>query len=275
MFCLSLTLTQCRPIFLKVVVVQMPRFFNFASLKITAMTVRTGLSMGLILALQLPPLQTWGETGTPSSTSQSDYQYPGLPVDSSSAGNRIGKILTLEAQLLSISPAATSTSGLSAGFFLTPDNIISLGYASGSGSGSGFFTLGSESDTLSTVGVSLKHFFGNSFYGTGSLNYQHFTDTRTAFLSGIFGSNPANYSFTGDSVRAGVSIGNQWQWSNFTLGCDWVGVSVPLTTNFSAENVSESDPSDTSQHQNRASAEKAYVSNVTVELVAFYLGVSF
>lgn len=25
-----------------------------------------------------------------------------------------------------------------------------------------------------------------------------------------------------------MKVGNQWQWSNFTIGCDWLGVMVPV-----------------------------------------------
>jgi hypothetical protein len=31
-----------------------------------------------------------------------------------------------------------------------------------------------------------------------------------------------------ESIGADIAVGNQWQWNQMTIGCDWIGLMVPF-----------------------------------------------
>lgn len=67
-----------------------------------------------------------------------------------------------------------------------------------------------------------KRFVGNSFYFAPELYYLNYTETDHS---------PTLLDYADERATAlglGIRIGNQWQWENFTLGCDWIGVGSNL-----------------------------------------------
>lgn len=80
-------------------------------------------------------------------------------------------------------------------------------------------------------------------------------------------------AFKVSSTAAALVIGNQWQWDNFTLGCDWFGVSAPLATRFSDEKFSANADS---IDRNRQERDKEHFGKKTLQQgLKLYLGASF
>lgn len=194
-------------------------------------------------------------------------------LEDSSTHNRMGKNFTLTAQLLGTS-GGLSTNGLAFGKYLNRSSLLVLEVLSGtdrSRYNSSIFT-----DTSSTydinggiVGLYLKNFEGNSFYykigaesRRVSYDYRYVSSATSSFQR----------KFEGTSFSAAVVIGNQWQWKSFTLGCDWVGLSLPLSHNIFNEYLSDN----TSYEKTRmAEVEDHYIRGVAVQGLHFYLGASF
>ncbi|SMF10612.1 hypothetical protein [Pseudobacteriovorax antillogorgiicola] len=88
----------------------------------------------------------------------------------------------------------------------------------------------------SALSVSLRKFYGNSFYIEGGLDYAmvegSFIIDETV-LSERSETDLGSYS----KLSAMFQIGNQWQWEAFTLGTSWVGILVPIagTQDFTTE----------------------------------------
>ena len=97
-----------------------------------------------------------------------------------------------------------------------------------------------------------KKFNGNSFYVKPLVFYRNMD---------IDEKEGTDYVFSDFGV--GISIGNQWQWSNFTIGCDWVGVNSRLAT---------LDYKD-SKNSERVFFSKGY--GFTANLLNLYIGYSF
>ena len=77
---------------------------------------------------------------------------------------------------------------------------------------------------------------------------------------------------TASNIGVEVHIGNQWQWSNFTLGCDWVGYFFALSKSFSGGDASGVVAD---SKQSRESSIKGTVNAGSAHLVRFYLGWAF
>lgn len=108
---------------------------------------------------------------------------------------------------------------IGAGYFVDSENLINLRY-SFQNSG-GLTTNDSTTDypeTLRAFTLSDRHFFGNSFNVMGSAYWkQHTKFDRT---------NANTYLFK--DFGLGLRLGNEWQWQNFTMGCDWFGLNHSL-----------------------------------------------
>lgn len=86
--------------------------------------------------------------------------------------------------------------------FLTPDSLVGLKIGHGR----------AKDDEQFDMALQSKHFVNNSFYFS----------PEVFFLNSKFGRDyHADYRLSG--LGLGLRIGNQWQWKNFTFGCDWIG----------------------------------------------------
>lgn len=71
-----------------------------------------------------------------------------------------------------------------------------------------------------------------------------------------------------------LAIGNKWQWSNFTLGCDWIGVMVPIAQISKKDDLTDDGSLSRSDQNHKDTAnELAKVTNL--QFLRFYLGVAF
>jgi hypothetical protein len=148
--------------------------------------------------------------------------------------------------------ALLGTYGYGLGAFLGDDTIMEVGYT------------GLEEDEdrqeWSHGGfVHAKLFRGNSFYGVLGVSGRE----RGPLATPMRGA-------TREQALADFAIGNQWQWRHFTLGCDWVGVSVPFYTQ-----VTESDASVIAGDHDRIFASTRSPEAPDWHVLRLYAGVTF
>jgi hypothetical protein len=109
---------------------------------------------------------------------------------------------------------------LTAKFLMTPETEVS---AAG---GQALYGEYGKFSQMSFAGL-LRYFVYNSFYLTGGLSY--------ATITGIYGykenSTGTLYSTTiaGSAIMGHVGLGNQWKFSSFYVGADWVLAAFPLS----------------------------------------------
>ena len=106
------------------------------------------------------------------------------------------------------------------GYFLSPKSMLSLKYANQNG------TNGDEATKMRSLTLGYRYFTGNSFNIMPAIYYRRSNSVhyRAAFFTGT----PERSTLTYEDVGAGLRIGNEWQWENFTLGADWIGVNAKV-----------------------------------------------
>jgi hypothetical protein len=187
----------------------------------------------------------------------------------SSELNRQNKTFSITAEPIGFAPLPVF--GAAAAYYLTPNQLLEVSYAQG------------EIDLLITkinnslASLHLKSFWGNSFYT--NLGVAQRTLGYSFLISEI--DNNGNFTtrsreFLANNSAFGVdfSIGNRWQWGTFSLGCDWVGIFLPVavTGETTVEANSSYDPQDI-EEANRDM--DRFSETGTAQFLRFYLGVSF
>ena len=177
---------------------------------------------------------------------------------SSSEDNRDDKQVVIAAQLVGWGPAVTTSTGAHLGYFVSNNSVILLEYTTGKDTG--FFLL--DEIKTSSIGLHLKQFASNSFY------FKIGVDQRTVkYSESNFFSSTTGFSFNGESTAGSFAVGNQWQWANFTLGCDWFGAVVPFSSK-TTDVVSSTSARVTTEKDH-------YTKDVSYEIGRLYLGASF
>jgi hypothetical protein len=241
-------------------------------------SIAAGLVLGSSQGFAQAPQAAQGAAPAQAPAKQGDYVIAPSKKEvieqDSSAHHRIDKTFQITAILLGVGPSLSSSLGLQGSYFLNRNSLVTLEVTSGTlTSNANISVAGSQSGSsmdlkTKSIGAHFKHFTGNSFY------YRLGADLRTADYSYTYnGTNSDFYKFKGSSIALNLQIGNQWQWDNFTLGCDWIGLSVPLTSRISDESLSATAPSYYSSW--RTSDEELFVKNTHLNLLRFYLGASF
>ena len=83
-------------------------------------------------------------------------------------------------------------------------------------------------------------------------------------------------SFNTNSAAINFQIGNQWQLQTFTMGCDWVGLSIPVYSNVSDKRLNAAAAASTTNYNDKLDERsKRYSSEINGNFVRFYLGMSF
>lgn len=125
------------------------------------------------------------------------------------------------------------STGVQLGYFLDANNVLGLEmYRFNDDNDNDYDTKPESMYSGSTIELSYQKYMGNSFYIQPSVIYRNATtiDTYTAnYVNDAWTvvEYEGKTSFTDLSV--GFKIGNQWQWNNFTLGCDWIGITRHLS----------------------------------------------
>lgn len=211
----------------------------------------------------------------------------GAPAQTSgdSQANRAQKTIVVTLQPIGFGPIPAFSSGFTVGYFQSPDLILQLEATSGfrlnytssaqkdeNGYGSSTSSIAWTSEFQAVaVGAHAKYFVGNSFYVKGGLDYR---SVRQADIHTNVGNSASSYTieFTGQALSAALALGNQWQFSYFTLGIDWIGAVLPFTSK-----VSETNPANSTDYGRQLSREgqQNYLKSLSGLFGRFYLGASF
>lgn len=231
----------------------------------------TGVEMGKIFLLLcgLFCLSFFAEAQTPSTEEIVATKETSNSVsENSSEMNRVDKKYEISLMPVGFGPNPGVSTGVNFGYYINKDStvLLSYSYISKGRSCWGFYSC---SDSGQSFGVHYKKFVSNSFYY--SFGFYH---RQVTFNEQLTNSAPDdyNYSFTGTSNDVGMSIGNQWQWKTFTLGCDWIGMSYPFATQIDNEVVTGNGVSAQSSLKQQ---ENNYVKSMRSLGLRFYMGTSF
>lgn len=181
--------------------------------------------------------------------------------------NRQNKTVEIGAELAGF--LLNYTSGIYGGFYLTPNQVLTLRYNQG-------MTF-SDGDSMSAMSANLKSFWGNSFYtvvGIGSRSYEYNHSEKSIFDTTEDEGDIETYKISASSIGLEAGIGNQWTFGAFTLGTDWVGVWVPLSTSGTELETEEYYDSRNLSYEN-ISNDVDYIKAVQPMFVRLYLGISF
>jgi hypothetical protein len=200
--------------------------------------------------------------------------------ESSSEANRMKSRFEATAHLLGVGPGYSRNHGFSFGYKLSSDSLIladvhlSDGYEWRTYSASdGNLTLSGASKTRHQgLGIHYKQFNGNSFYYRIGADYMNVEYKYNHLTPSLFSSS-YNSNFKGEVLYTNVSIGNQWQWDNFTLGCDWVGFTTPIYGRINDANISGSYTD--YDFDSFKDDQTLYTQNSLLVLLRFYMGTSF
>jgi hypothetical protein len=149
--------------------------------------------------------------------------------------NRENKTVYLAPEFgLTMTPAA----GLRAGYFVSPNWLIEAGYVTGGFSNGGF------SANKSLIEGRAKWIIGNSFYVDAGLGYEMWSASYEVKAADSPGEYVKISGASATNLGAVFHVGNQWQWYGFTLGCDWVGYFLAVSSSFSFKDDAKADKED-------------------------------
>lgn len=197
-------------------------------------------------------------------------ERPKAVYQDSSEYNRMNKQYLLSLQAFGINPTGMAGGGLTAGMYLDRNSIL-FAEVTNNANQSTFF--GSDYNIKGTsVGVHYKRFVGNSFYVRAGADYRT-VDYKYKYSSFVSSNFDSESSFIGESLAASLVIGNQWQWENFTLGCDWIGVTAPFSSKIKEDRFGGATDSYDRSRQERD--KKHFVTDTIAQGLRLYLGASF
>lgn len=196
-------------------------------------------------------------------------EQPGTIYEDSSEHNRMNKKYQFTLMPIGFGPGYVMWSSLNFGYFLDRNSALMLSV--GNLNRQSRTCTGAMSCDISgnSISMSYKKFTGNTFYFNNTLNYR-IVKYKEAENFG----NPSDYdySFEGNALSLDFSIGNQWQWQNFTMGCDWIGVSIPVSSSTKNETLS----GDAASAHSSIDDHKGYfLESFSFRSLYFYIGASF
>lgn len=150
--------------------------------------------------------------------------------------------------------------GLQGGVFLDDDTIIAADLFSAR-----FDFLGKSQVTTETV--RLHRFVSNSFYLVGGAGLRQSVTEAYSWRKSDQSTFRANH-FVGE-----FALGNRWQMKQFTIGCDWFGLTGQLVKISSSE--SHDDDVSVNTRDSRKHDFDSQNENVNIQLVRFHLGFVF
>ena len=185
-------------------------------------------------------------------------------VEDTSAYHRMNKKFSVTGQPLGFAVGSIPSYGANVGYFINRNMVGQLEFTEGKLNYL-FFDI-----RATTVAANLKIFTGNSFYIKSGVAYRKVAVDNVLCL---LCKDPASSFGYNEALAAELAIGNQWQWDTFTLGCDWIGLMVPVAN-------LRSNSGDTSRFTQSEKDDVDRMWNVigrttSSQLVRLYLGVTF
>lgn len=216
----------------------------------------------LVALLILLPLQIFAQT-------ESLEENKSSATVSNSANLRQEKTFSL-----TLSPVGIinnlPTAGISAAWFVGSDHVLSLDYTRGfNPSGNVYSEIFSEIQAkIESWSLNYKYFMSNSLYVKSGINARKIEYAK--FSVNVFGNWAGDtYAFSGESTSVDIGIGNQWQFSNFTIGVDWLNISTPAFSRLKSQALLGPYLAKEFRDQKDAFLAKAVLSS------SLYLGASF
>lgn len=189
--------------------------------------------------------------------------------------HRMNKSIQLLVQPAGVNPTGQAGSAVSAGYFISRNSMIQVDVTDSKNNEDWGSVFHSYRISTSSVGAHYKQFFGNSFYVRGGVDFRKVDYNRSFNYTSGLGSSYDSSSvskFQGESTALSLVIGNQWQWDNFTIGCDWIGITAPVASSVSESLTGDIDAYDRS----RQKEDKEWlVTRTTGQGLRLYLGASF
>ena len=160
-----------------------------------------------------------------------------------SADARKNKKFSVDLSLIGVQ-FNTSSYGIEGSYFLDSDTVISVeaillsnyGITPKNTEGQDLNnSISDETDNLwqengegYAIGVNFKRFLTNTLYLKGGGYYRNQKIvSSTASIGGVLIESESDFGEVND-LGASLSVGNQWQWKNFTIGADWIGFNQSL-----------------------------------------------
>lgn len=193
-----------------------------------------------------------------------------------SAANRIDKNFTVTGEIVGMGPSGVIGQGLNIGFFINEYSLIQIDIHGGKNvDRDTLWSWGYDRETKEgfSIGAHYKGFVSNSFYFKGGFDYRSVDYEYVDDLWYTTNNDYITRSFSGESTTIGLSLGNQWQFGVFTLGCDWFGFQLPISSRVYDEKYS-SNATTYDRRENKRDM-KRYVTETSYTLTRFYLGASF
>jgi len=240
------------------------------------------LAMGLSFSSQ-SEAKTTAKTAEKTSEEAQDKKYQVIPQvvpqeeaqvsetkGTTSSQNRMDKDFQATAMLVGMGPSSVNSYGVQFGKFINSNSLFLGEVTNGSDSWGTVILFGSRREINSTtVGLHYKYFTGNTFYVRFGADYRTIKYRQTYYWT----SSNEMRNFDGESTALNFQLGNQWQWSGFTLGCDWVGVALPIMSRVKNIQIVSSTPEYDDIQLNRDA--DTYVRKISLNAVRFYIGASF
>ena len=197
-------------------------------------------------------------------------KQPTVLSENSSEANRLGKKVVIGAQVLGMGLLGASGQGLALGYHFDRNTVAQLEFFSGVRKNNLDSIFDNYEAKVNSLSLHVKKFLANSFYVKGGIDYSTVKyNNKYIFTSSA---NKDAYGFEGNMVSASILIGNQWQWENFTLGCDWVGITLPISNQVTSE---FSDTTVASNARYNKEDQEALLKNGTGQALRFYIGATF
>jgi hypothetical protein len=177
--------------------------------------------------------------------------------------------LKLEFLLDAIGFTPSPTFGAAVGYYFTPNQVISGRFGSAAG------IISSMDEKI--LSVDLKSFWGNSFYtrvGFSKRDYDFSWDVYPTDDDGTISFETERLSAKTSSTGLELGLGNQWQWNSFSIGADWIGVYIPLSSSGTDEVVNEGNAVEAGIFTD-VDDDVKYAKTTQLAFVRFYLGFAF
>lgn len=126
-------------------------------------------------------------------------------------------------------------------------------------------------------GVRLRSSFGGSFYTSVGLARQTFTfATEETYTNILIADEPRLWRYEAEAARTvlDLSVGNRWDYRYFSVGCDWVGVLVPLQKGkikIQMQGVAEN----IKDQQDAQSDMQKFIDDTDLQVLHLYVGTTF
>lgn len=202
-----------------------------------------------------------------------------------SAEERQGKRYEANFELIGVATPLTAGQAVTAGMYLGPDSLVEVNaaFAHASSERSSRYGEKETSDDFKTYrdgraslfSARYKRFAGNSFYWHAGAGLR--TTTASMLVAPrLLPEEKTKVASVDASDFGGVGgIGNAWHWQHFYLGCDWVGLYLPLVKFKSKYDDLGESLAGNSDLQNERRSFRDQSTGFNLQAIRFYLGASF